>query len=83
MFLLLTIGTVVSQEVLPSSCYLNVLSELSKSRHLTLSISVVLDRSSSVLGGFNRSRDFVLQASDELNIGPNGHQVSIVWNEAN
>lgn len=49
------------QDIFPVSCYLNVM--------------VILDRSDSVKGGFNRSRDFVLSVSDELNIGPNAHSV--------
>lgn len=32
-------------------------------------------RSDSVLGGFNRSRDFVVDVSQELNIGPHTHSV--------
>lgn len=47
--------------IFPVSCYLNVM--------------IILDRSDSVLGGFNRSRDFVLAASEELNIGPHAHSV--------
>jgi hypothetical protein len=37
---------------------------------------IILDRSDSVLGGFNRSRDFVVDVSQELNIGPHAHSVS-------
>lgn len=48
--------------IFPVACYLNVL--------------IVLDRSDSVKGGFNRSRDFVLNVSQELNIGPHAHQVT-------
>uniref|UniRef100_A0A914E3K3 VWFA domain-containing protein n=1 Tax=Acrobeloides nanus TaxID=290746 RepID=A0A914E3K3_9BILA len=54
----------VSSDIFPSSCELNVL--------------IVLDRSDSVKGGFNRSRDFVLNASQELNIGPHAHSVAVI-----
>lgn len=53
------------EDIFPVSCYLNVM--------------IILDRSDSVKGGFNRSRDFVLSVSEELNIGPNAHSVSIYF----
>lgn len=59
------VGVVYSQrggDIFPVSCYLNVM--------------IILDRSDSVKGGFNRSRDFVINVSDELNIGPHAHSVS-------
>lgn len=49
--------------IFPVSCYLNVL--------------IVLDRSDSVKGAFNRSREFVLTVSRELNIAPDAHRVSV------
>uniref|UniRef100_A0A914NCZ0 VWFA domain-containing protein n=1 Tax=Meloidogyne incognita TaxID=6306 RepID=A0A914NCZ0_MELIC len=55
--------------IFPVSCYLNVM--------------IILDRSDSVLGGFNRSRDFVLAASEELNIGPHAHSVSMITYSGN
>lgn len=48
--------------IFPVSCYLNVL--------------IILDRSDSVKGGFNRSRDFVVNVSEELDVGPKTHRVS-------
>ncbi|VDO74485.1 unnamed protein product, partial [Onchocerca flexuosa] len=50
--------------IFPVSCYLNVL--------------IILDRSDSVKGGFNRSRDFVVNVSDELDIGPATHRVAMI-----
>ena len=49
-------------QIFPISCVLNVM--------------IVLDRSDSVLGGFNSSREFILDVSSELNIGPEAHSVS-------
>lgn len=40
-----------------------------------LNILIVLDRSDSVKGGFNKSRNFVIDVSAELQIGPHAHQV--------
>ncbi|GMT24800.1 hypothetical protein PFISCL1PPCAC_16097, partial [Pristionchus fissidentatus] len=48
----------------PPSCFLNVL--------------IMLDRSDSVKGGFNQSRDFVLDVSQELVIRPDRHDVSMI-----
>lgn len=42
-----------------------------------LNILIVLDRSDSVKGGFNKSRQFVIDVSEELQIGPNAHQVRL------
>ncbi|MCP9265419.1 hypothetical protein DINM_020707 [Dirofilaria immitis] len=50
--------------IFPVSCYLNVL--------------IILDRSDSVKGGFNRSRNFVVNVSDELDIGPHTHRVAMI-----
>lgn len=50
-----------SEPIFPVSCVLNVL--------------LVLDRSDSVKGGFNKSRNFVLDVSEELTISPNQHRV--------
>ncbi|EFO16780.1 hypothetical protein LOAG_11723, partial [Loa loa] len=50
--------------IFPVSCYLNVL--------------VILDRSDSVKGGFNKSRNFVVNVSEELDIGPSTHRVALI-----
>ncbi|VDM21644.1 unnamed protein product [Wuchereria bancrofti] len=50
--------------IFPVSCYLNVL--------------VILDRSDSVKGGFNRSRNFVVNVSEELDVGPDTHRVAMI-----
>ncbi|KAE9554557.1 hypothetical protein FO519_002196 [Halicephalobus sp. NKZ332] len=50
--------------IFPVSCYLNVM--------------IILDRSDSVKGGFNRSRDFVVNVSQELQVGPHKHSVSMI-----
>ena len=51
------------EEIFPVSCYLNIL--------------IILDRSDSVVGGFNVSRNFVLDVSEELEVGPFTHSVII------
>lgn len=51
----------VGEPIFPVSCVLNVL--------------MVLDRSDSVKGGFNKSRNFILDMSQELRIGPDQHRV--------
>uniref|UniRef100_A0A0M3HUV3 VWFA domain-containing protein n=1 Tax=Ascaris lumbricoides TaxID=6252 RepID=A0A0M3HUV3_ASCLU len=58
------VKTQTQKPIFPVSCYLNVL--------------IILDRSDSVKGGFNRSRDFVANISDELNVGPNAHRVAMI-----
>uniref|UniRef100_A0A0N4U5D0 VWFA domain-containing protein n=1 Tax=Dracunculus medinensis TaxID=318479 RepID=A0A0N4U5D0_DRAME len=50
--------------IFPPSCDLNIL--------------IILDRSDSVKGGFNRSRDFVADVSNELNISPTAHRVAMI-----
>ncbi|KAH7718223.1 Protein C18H7.1 [Aphelenchoides avenae] len=54
----------VTEPIFPVSCVLNVL--------------FVLDRSDSVKGGFNKSREFVLEVSRELRISPDQHRVALV-----
>uniref|UniRef100_A0A914P070 Uncharacterized protein n=1 Tax=Panagrolaimus davidi TaxID=227884 RepID=A0A914P070_9BILA len=49
------------RDIFPPSCYLNIM--------------IILDRSDSVKGGFNRSRDFVINVSQELHIDPKAHSV--------
>ncbi|VDL64231.1 unnamed protein product [Nippostrongylus brasiliensis] len=63
-FLVAVIALVYSQNtpLFPVACELNVL--------------IVLDRSDSVKGGFNKSRKFVTDVSEELQIGPLKHRVS-------
>lgn len=39
---------------------------------------IVLDRSDSVKGGFNKSRKFVTDVSEELQIGPEKHRVALI-----
>ncbi|PIO66607.1 hypothetical protein TELCIR_11675 [Teladorsagia circumcincta] len=39
-----------------------------------LNVLIVLDRSDSVKGGFNKSRKFVTDVSEELQIGPHKHR---------
>ncbi|KAK0400083.1 hypothetical protein QR680_003346 [Steinernema hermaphroditum] len=63
-FAFVYVKTQTQKPIFPVSCFLNVL--------------IVLDRSDSVKGAFNRSRDFVLNVSDELNIGPNAHRVAMI-----
>ncbi|KIH50890.1 von Willebrand factor type A domain protein [Ancylostoma duodenale] len=43
-----------------------------------LNVLIVLDRSDSVKGGFNKSRKFVTDVSEELQIGPHKHRVAMV-----
>ena len=40
---------------------------------------IILDRSDSVKGGFNRSRDFVINVSQELHISPQAHSVGVLF----
>ncbi|PIC36154.1 hypothetical protein B9Z55_015254 [Caenorhabditis nigoni] len=43
-----------------------------------LNVLIVLDRSDSVKGGFNKSRKFVTDVSEELQIGPEKHRVAMI-----
>ncbi|PIO64362.1 von Willebrand factor type A domain protein [Teladorsagia circumcincta] len=43
-----------------------------------LNVLIVLDRSDSVKGGFNKSRKFVTDVSEELQIGPHKHRVAMI-----
>lgn len=43
-----------------------------------LNVLIILDRSDSVKGGFNKSRKFVTDVSEELQIGPNKHRVAMI-----
>ncbi|VDL68114.1 unnamed protein product, partial [Nippostrongylus brasiliensis] len=43
-----------------------------------LNVLIVLDRSDSVKGGFNKSRKFVTDVSEELQIGPLKHRVAMI-----
>ncbi|ETN80514.1 von Willebrand factor type A domain protein [Necator americanus] len=65
-FFVAVLATVYSQTtpLFPVACELNVL--------------IVLDRSDSVKGGFNKSRKFVIDVSEELQIGPLKHRVAMV-----
>uniref|UniRef100_A0A158PCM3 VWFA domain-containing protein n=1 Tax=Angiostrongylus cantonensis TaxID=6313 RepID=A0A158PCM3_ANGCA len=53
-----------SEPIFPVACELNVL--------------IVLDRSDSVKGGFNKSRKFVTDVSQEMEIGPRKHRVAMI-----
>ncbi|KJH51055.1 von Willebrand factor type A domain protein [Dictyocaulus viviparus] len=61
---LLAVANSDVSDLLPNACELNVL--------------IVLDRSDSVKGGFNKSRQFVIDASDEMVIGPTHHRVAMI-----